>query len=46
MIMGHEASGIIVKTGDDVKGWKQGDRVTFDSTVYPLNDWFTLEGHV
>lgn len=44
MIMGHEASGIIVKTGSDVKGWKSGDRVTFDSTVYPLNDWFTLEG--
>lgn len=45
MIMGHEASGIIVKIGADVKGWKSGDRVTFDSTVYPLNDWYTLEGH-
>jgi 2-desacetyl-2-hydroxyethyl bacteriochlorophyllide A dehydrogenase len=44
LIMGHEASGIIVKTGAGIKGWKQGDRVTFDSTVYPLNDWFTLEG--
>jgi 2-desacetyl-2-hydroxyethyl bacteriochlorophyllide A dehydrogenase len=44
MIMGHEASGIIVRTGADVKEWKSGDRVTFDSTVYPLNDWFTLEG--
>ena len=44
MIMGHEASGVIVKTGSDVRGWKPGDRVTFDSTVYPLNDWFTLEG--
>jgi 2-desacetyl-2-hydroxyethyl bacteriochlorophyllide A dehydrogenase len=44
MIMGHEASGIIVKTGKDVKNWKSGDRVTFDSTVYPLNDWYTLEG--
>ena len=44
MIMGHEASGIIVKTGSDVKGWKSGDRVTFDSTVYPLDDWFTREG--
>ena len=44
MIMGHEASGVIIKTGTDVKGWKSGDRVTFDSTVYPLNDWFTLEG--
>lgn len=44
LIMGHEASGIIVKTGKDVKGWKTGDRVTFDSTVYPLQDWFTLNG--
>jgi 2-desacetyl-2-hydroxyethyl bacteriochlorophyllide A dehydrogenase len=44
MIMGHEASGIIVKTGANVKIWKSGDRVTFDSTIYPLNDWFTLEG--
>jgi len=44
MIMGHEASGIIEKTGADVTGWKCGDRVTFDSTVYPLNDWYTLEG--
>ena len=44
IIMGHEASGIIVKTGTDVKDWKSGDRVTFDSTVYSLNDWYTLEG--
>jgi L-iditol 2-dehydrogenase len=44
MIMGHEASGIIYKTGSDVNDWKTGTRVTFDSTVYPLNDWFTSEG--
>ena len=44
MIMGHEASVVIEKTGADVTGWKIGDRVTFDSTVYPLNDWYTLEG--
>ena len=44
MIMGHEASGVIIKTGAAVTGWKTGDRVTFDSTVYPLNDWYTLEG--
>jgi L-iditol 2-dehydrogenase len=44
MIMGHEASGVIEEIGMDVRGWKKGDRVTFDSTVYPLNDWFTLEG--
>jgi len=45
IIMGHEASGVIVKTGEGVTRWKEGDRVTFDSTVYPLNDWYTLKGH-
>lgn len=44
LIMGHEASGVIVEIGKNVKGWNSGDRVTFDSTVYPLNDWFTLQG--
>ncbi|MDR0794639.1 MAG: galactitol-1-phosphate 5-dehydrogenase [Tannerella sp.] len=44
IIMGHEASGVIVKTGEGVTRWKEGDRVTFDSTVYPLNDWYTLKG--
>jgi 2-desacetyl-2-hydroxyethyl bacteriochlorophyllide A dehydrogenase len=44
LIMGHEASGIIEATGTEVNRWKTGDRVTFDSTVYPLDDWFTLEG--
>jgi L-iditol 2-dehydrogenase len=45
LIMGHEASGVIIETGSEVKNWQAGDRVTFDSTVYPLNDWFTLKGH-
>ena len=45
VIMGHEASGVIVETGTEVTCWKKGDRVTFDSTVYPLNDWYTLKGH-
>ena len=44
MIMGHEASGVIMKTGTAVNDYRPGDRVTFDSTVYPLNDWYTLEG--
>jgi L-iditol 2-dehydrogenase len=44
LIMGHEASGEIVSTGSNVSRWKEGDRVTFDSTVYPLDDWFSLEG--
>lgn len=44
LIMGHEASGIIADTGSLVKNWKKGDRVTFDSTIYPLNDWYTIKG--
>jgi len=44
IIMGHEASGVIEKTGKNVKKWKAGDRVTFDSTIYPLDDWYTLRG--
>ncbi len=34
VIMGHEASGIIDRIGSSVQGWKPGDRVTFDSTIY------------
>ena len=34
LIMGHEASGIIEKTGRNVIDWNIGDRVTFDSTIY------------
>src|SRR5210317_446363 len=45
LIMGHEASGEIAELGTDVSGWKVGDRITFDSTIYPLNDWYTLKGH-
>lgn len=45
IIMGHEASGVIEQTGRNVVGWKIGDRVTFDSTIYPLDDWYTLRGH-
>jgi len=44
VIMGHEASGVIVDTGNSVEGWKKGDRVTFDSTIYKLDDWYTKRG--
>ncbi|MGB8490139.1 MAG: galactitol-1-phosphate 5-dehydrogenase [Bacteroidales bacterium] len=45
VIMGHEASGIIIETGKNVTGWNKGDRVTFDSTIYNLDDWYTRNGH-
>jgi L-iditol 2-dehydrogenase len=33
IVMGHEASGVIARTGASVSKFKVGDRVTFDSTV-------------
>ena len=33
LVMGHEAAGVITDAGRNVKEWKAGDRVTFDSTV-------------
>ncbi len=44
VIMGHEASGRIERTGSGVSRWQSGDRVTFDSTIYRLDDWYTLRG--
>ena len=34
LIMGHEASGVIVDKGSAVRGFERGERVTFDSTIY------------
>jgi L-iditol 2-dehydrogenase len=44
IIMGHEAAGVIEETGPEVRGWAAGDRVTFDSTLYRLDDWYTRRG--
>jgi L-iditol 2-dehydrogenase len=44
LVMGHEAAGTIFSLGNQVKGWKEGDRVTFDSTIYKLDDWYTRKG--
>jgi L-iditol 2-dehydrogenase len=33
LIMGHEAAGIVDRVGRDVRKFKPGDRVTFDSTI-------------
>lgn len=45
VIMGHEASGVIEETGSAVRGWEKGDKVTFDSTVYKLDDWYSRRGY-
>lgn len=44
IIMGHEASGIIVKKGDKVQNFSEGDKVTFDSTIYCGECFFCRQG--
>ena len=46
IVMGHEASGIIARLGKNVKNWKTGDRVTFDSTVSCGNCHFCRKGKI
>lgn len=46
VIMGHEASGEIVEAGADVRRFKLGDRVTFDSTEYCGECWHCRRGEV
>ena len=44
LIMGHEAAGSIEALGDTVSGWSVGERVTFDSTIYRPEDWYSQRG--
>lgn len=46
IIMGHEAAGVITEVGSAVNGWKRGDRVTFDSTIYCGACEFCRRGHI
>lgn len=46
IVMGHEASGVIAEIGAAVTGWKPGDRVTFDSTVYCGDCWYCRRGDI
>lgn len=46
VVMGHEASGVIEHVGRDVSGYRVGDRVTFDSTIYNPNSFFSKRGMV
>lgn len=46
IIMGHEAAGVIVEAGPEVKDFRVNDRVTFDSTEYCGECWHCRRGEV
>jgi L-iditol 2-dehydrogenase len=46
LIMGHEASGVIARVGSQITGWREGERVTFDSTVYCGTCHFCRQGAI
>jgi L-iditol 2-dehydrogenase len=46
LIMGHEAAGTVTAIGRDVHSVKQGDRITFDSTIYCGECEFCRKGEV
>ncbi len=46
IVMGHEASGVIARTGEAVKNWQVGDRVTLDSTIYCGQCYFCRRGEI
>jgi L-iditol 2-dehydrogenase len=46
IVMGHEAAGIIERVGAEVRSYKPGDRVTFDSTVYCGSCEFCQRGEI
>jgi L-iditol 2-dehydrogenase len=46
LVMGHEAAGTVAAVGADVNGFREGDRITFDSTVYCGDCFFCRRGDV
>jgi len=46
IVMGHEASGTVEKLGAEVSGYQLGDRVTFDSTIYNPDSFFSQKGMI
>jgi L-iditol 2-dehydrogenase len=46
IIMGHEAAGVVERAGAEVLEYRRGDRVTFDSTIYNPESYFSRRGLV
>jgi L-iditol 2-dehydrogenase len=45
MVLGHEPTGSVVKTGTGVSGWAPGDRVALEPAVYCYHCEQCLSGH-
>src|SRR5215467_4892121 len=45
MVLGHEPSGVIIKTGGGVSGWQDGDRVFCEPAIYCYHCEFCRSGH-
>jgi L-iditol 2-dehydrogenase len=46
VVMGHEASGVVAGAGSSVKSLREGDRVTFDSTISCGGCFYCRRGNV
>lgn len=46
IVMGHEAAGVVEQVGGGVSDFHVGDRVTFDSTIYNPDSYFSRRGMV
>jgi L-iditol 2-dehydrogenase len=46
IIMGHEAAGFVESVGREVSGFRSGDRVTFDSTIFCGKCFYCSRGQV
>ena len=46
LIMGHEAAGVVAAAGPAVRGFREGDRVTFDSTIWCGECFYCRRGEV